>query len=92
VFASDDGGGLGTRDTDMVLLLGAPATTAAAAAADAAALTDPDEPAATDTLAVCCGEHSLTTGSLETKQKQDNNYFRVLLPSIYVNKNIKRYF
>jgi hypothetical protein len=50
----------------MVLLLGAPATTAAAAAAaaDAAAFTDPDEPAATDTLAVCCGEHSLTTGSL----------------------------
>jgi len=49
----------------MGLLLGAPATTAAAAAADAAALTDPDEPAATDTLAVCCGEHSLTTGSLK---------------------------
>lgn len=65
MFASDEGGGLGTRDTDMVLLLGAPATTAAAAAADAAALTDPDEPAATDTLAVCCGEHSLTTGSLQ---------------------------
>lgn len=64
MLASDDGGGLGTRETDMVLLLGAPATTAAAAAADAAALTDPDEPAATDTLAVCCGEHSLTTGSL----------------------------
>lgn len=65
MFASDDGGGLGTRETDMVLLLGAPfAAALAAAVAVAATLTDPDEPAATDTLAVCCGEHSLTTGSL----------------------------
>lgn len=76
MFASDEGGGLGTRDTDMVLLLGAPATTAAAAAAaaDAAAFTDPDEPAATDTLAVCCGEHSLTTGSLKQKKTRPCYY------------------
>lgn len=79
MFASDEGGGLGTRDTDMVLLLGAPATTAAAAAAaaDAAAFTDPDEPAATDTLAVCCGEHSLTTGSLKQERNGSVIFFNI---------------